>query len=93
MMNAGIANVKNNFDYWIETLNLPPGEICAGIKSQAIFALGNVTRSDEIKQAAVGVCETLADQPPAVARFHLECHADALSGTPERCVENMRGNR
>jgi hypothetical protein len=54
MMNAGIANVENNFDYWIETLNLPPGEICAGIKSQAIFALGNVTRSDEIKQASVG---------------------------------------
>jgi len=92
-MNAGIANGEDNLDHGIESLNLPSGEICAGVETEAVFAFGNVSCRDEIEQAAIGIGGTLSDKAPAVTCFHFERDAYALSGTPERCVENVRGNR
>ena len=71
------------------------GSHVRGINSHGGITLGTRPREigrDEIKQASIGIGGTLSDKAPAVACFHFERDAYALSGAAERGVEDVRGD-
>ncbi len=82
-MIRGVTNVKNNLDEWIETLDVTRGEICAGIESQAVLALGDASGRNKIGQASIGIRETLSERPPAFTGLHFQRDAYSLSGAAE----------
>src|SRR2546421_12228267 len=90
---SGILNLKNDCDLRIEGLDVIAGKIFRGIEDQTVHSgFDCCLVGKEIRNPAIWVRCSLAEQDPATRSFHFQSHRYASGRPPARGIQHVRSN-
>src|SRR2546423_11983122 len=90
---SGILNLKNDCHLRIEGLDVIAGEIFRGIENQTVHTgFDCCFVGKEIRNPAIWVRCSLAEQDPAGGSFHFKSHRYASGRPAARSIEHVRCN-